>query len=53
MYMEMSRGNSPIAILSKVFVSSTKSENRRAEQGLPGEVGTSGRGRMWGEGVGG
>jgi hypothetical protein len=33
------------------FFSFTKSENRRAEQVLPGEIGTSGKGKMWRNGV--
>jgi hypothetical protein len=55
MYMEMSQRNSSIAILNKqkyLFFSLTKSENKRSEQILSGEVGSSGRGEDVGKGYG-
>jgi hypothetical protein len=45
-----------VAILNKQkchFFSFTKLEKRREGQVLPGEGGTSRRGRMWGKSVGG
>jgi hypothetical protein len=51
--MEVPQRNSLCSYLKQAklsFFSFTKSENRRAEQVLPGEVGTSGRGEEAGKG---
>jgi hypothetical protein len=52
--MEMSKETPCVAILKQKChcFSFAKSENRRSEQVLPGEVRTSGRGMMWGNGEG-
>jgi hypothetical protein len=56
--MEVPQGNAQASYLTQSKISFfvffffyyTKLENRRAEQVLPGGVGTSGRGRRWGKG---
>jgi hypothetical protein len=53
-YVEMSQENTWYSYLKqiKMSLSFTKLEKRRTEEVLPGCVGTCGRGRMWGKGMG-